>query len=1534
MFFSARRSRRSVKSRIWRPILESLEDRTLLSTSIPLNSTSWTAMGPAPINGGQVPGGGPVAGRLAAVAADPGNANILYLAASGGGVWKTTNGGTSWTPELESNNVNWNGAQPTETMGAIAVAAGNSSVIYAGTGEANNSGDSYYGRGVLKSTDGGATWTLLRGNSGVNEFDRKAIAQIAVDPSDASGNTVYVAIARGDVNGVGGNNGIWKSTNGGTTWTNTTASISTSAFYTDVAIDPNTSTTVYMAIGNFNGNSLNAVYKSTNGGSTWAIAGNYPSGTADGLIRVALSKANSSVLYSSITNPSTSGLLKMMKSTDGGTTWSQLTSAPNYMGAQGWYDSTLAVDPSNSSVIYAGGQAGSSGVIESRDGGTTWFNIGTGQSGNNGPHADHHGAAFDANGKFLDGDDGGIWRLDNPVSGSVAWSDLNGNLQITEFVGIALNPQNNNIAYGGSQDNGTEEFNDNLGWTLVEGGDGGAVAVDFTNPNNVYRVSPVGSFGPTNFFRKSTNGGASWSSAVSGLNGNDPMDFYPPFTMDPSNSSHLIFGSDRVYSTTNGASSWTAISTPGSGGWTDGSSTTVDALAIAKTDGTIYASAGGDIFVTSNGGSTWTKRDLPVTGLHINQILVDPTNSSVAYAVLDSFSGGSGGHVYKTTNGGTSWTDISLNLLNLPTYSIALDPRNGTLYIGNDNGVYATTDGGNTWNRYATALPNVRVTDLELNTSLNILAAGTYGRGLWEISVAPSSADLAISVSAASSVAEGGTITYSITITNNGPATASSVTLSDVLPGGTSFGSANFSQGSATFSNGTISGTLGDLAANGTITGTIVLTATEEGSVSNTVSTASSTTDTNTNNNSQSAGTTVTDPAVIATGVAVTGSEGTDAGLVPVATFTDPGGAEGLSEYSASIAWGDGATSAGTITVDASGQNFTVSGDHVYNDNGSYSITVTISHGTASNATPTTTATISNLPPTAGVSGPTSAVRQESLTYTFTATDPSSVDQAAGFTFAVNWGDGSSESHSSTSPLTLTHSYASLGSYTISVTATDKDGGTSTAATLGVTVALAAMNGNDLLITGGSGNDSIVLTPGTNPGDWVVSVNGTNAGTFHPTGSVQINGNGGTDTVTLNGTAGADTFTLDPSDVVLNGMTFQGTGIAKWKVNGAAGNDTFTVNAGAAATINGGNNSDTIVSTATANTWALTSGGTGTLNGTTSFSLIENLTGGAFDDAFQLTGNGSVAGTINGGVGGTNTLDYSGMTPGPVAVNLQAKTATGMAHYANINVLVGSPASDTLTGANVATTWQITAANAGTVGSYTFSSFENLTGGTNSDTFKLSDGIALTGAINGGGGNNTLSYALYTTGVTVDLGAGTATNIGGGISNIQNVTGGSGNDSLTGDANSNILIGNAGNDTLNGGSAGNDILVGGAGNDVLTGSSGRCLLIGGAGSDTITGGAAADLLIAGGTNFDTNTTALLAIMAEWKRSDADYPTRIAHLRGTQSGGLNGTFNLTTTTVHNDNAADQLTGGASLDWFWANRPQDTITDLDTVNEVVN
>jgi autotransporter-associated beta strand protein len=720
--------KRSFKSN---PRLLVLEDRALPSGTIPLSTSTWTAIGPAPATSPSAN-----SGRTVAIAADPTNVNVVYIGAASGGVWKTTNANSSpptWTPLTDGQ------ASLTTGANSIAIAPTDHNTIYVGTGEPDNSGDSYYGRGVLKSTDGGTTWTLFN-NGGV--FDRRTMSRVVVSPTDA--NTVYVSVYGGGVNGLGGTTGVFRSTNGGTSWTNLTASISTSTGFSDFAIDPSNPNFAYAAVGSAFGATANGVYKTTNlqaATPSWSLVPTVLSGTGNGRTQIAVSPSSPSTLYVAIDSPvSPYNLLAFYQSTDSGATWTDRTATtPNFCANQGWYDMGVIVDPSSPNTVIVSGSAVSQRLQRSTDGGATWSSlIGSGTS----PHVDHHALAFDASGRLLDGDDGGVYRL-NSLS-PITWVSLNGaasgtatgtGLNTNQFVGIAVNPTNANLAIGGTQDNGTQRFNDSFGWTSVDGGDGGNVLWDVNNTNYLYRVSPVGSFGAGAFVRRSTNGGTSFSSITTGIVNASNAQFYPPLELDPAPNSHRVFLGTNVVNvladgTTSSTPTWAQY------GAAPPSTSSIRSIGIgAANPNTLYVGSNdGNIYVTTNAGASWQTRT-PSSGGSWQDFAVDPTNSNIAYAVSDSFSGSV--RIWKTTTAGASWSSLmGSGLPNVPASSVLLDPG-GNLYVGNDQGVFRSTDGGTTWSQFGAGLPTVIVSDLEFSPALSMLAAGTYGRGVWEILTTP-----------------------------------------------------------------------------------------------------------------------------------------------------------------------------------------------------------------------------------------------------------------------------------------------------------------------------------------------------------------------------------------------------------------------------------------------------------------------------------------------------------------------------------------------------------------------------------------------------------------------------------------------------------------------------------------------------------------------------------------------------------------------------------------------------------------------------
>jgi hypothetical protein len=704
------------------------------------------------------------------IAAHPTVANIIYIAASGGGVWETTDGGMTWTPLTDT--------QKTLSMGAIAIAPSNPSVLYAGTGTPDNGGD--YGRGILISTDGGSTWTLSDPN-GI--FDRRGVSEIAVDPKNA--NTAYVATssccAKNAINDT--SDGIYKTTDGGVTWTNTTSSVFGGP-WSSVRIDPTTTggtAVLYAAAGTDTfvpAATADGVYKSSDGGATWTLLASAPNGASVGRTVVALSKANPAIIYVSVSNPANDNLYKFVRSTDSGKTFADFTSTtPNYLTGQGFFDTTLAVDPTDANVVYAGGSSSTNslirGVVTTVSGVTTitWTDIhgtssngGSGSNGYSGPHVDHHAAAFDANGKFLDGDDGGIWRLDTfnaaTTPATIVWTALNGATPATALAqGIGIQLNNPSVAVVGTQDNGLIRYTGTLDWAEVACGDAGLVR--FSQHPKTPMIAYASCNGDTGFFRRSDDSGQNWADVSSNgiTDSGSNHNFFSPFAVDPSAEKRVVFGALHAWETKDGGNSWMPLVDPtvGIAGCSTFSCGTfpanIDAIGLAANNPkVIYASAGGHMYVTADNGKIWVQRDLPasVAGNTINSISVFPNDAKRAVAVIGAFTGvdGSGnpnGTVFHTIDRGVTWTNISGAGLptfgtngTLPVYSAAFHGNSiKTIYLAADDGVYKTTDTGGTWFRFGEGLPDVQVLDLQLDTNQGFLAAASYGRGIWEIKLPP-----------------------------------------------------------------------------------------------------------------------------------------------------------------------------------------------------------------------------------------------------------------------------------------------------------------------------------------------------------------------------------------------------------------------------------------------------------------------------------------------------------------------------------------------------------------------------------------------------------------------------------------------------------------------------------------------------------------------------------------------------------------------------------------------------------------------------
>jgi hypothetical protein len=703
---------------------QQLERRVLLAS---LSATTWTSIGPAPIVSGQDPGGGPVTGRITGIAPDPADPNTLYVAAAGGGVWKTGDGGTTWIP-LTDNIKDGKGNPVAEALGALAMAKSNLTatapgyqILYAGI----DSGDT---QGVLVSLDGGTHWTLET-DSGV--FNGLGVSRLVVDRNDPTGQTVYAMMNNLNVNGsISGVPGIYESTDGGQSWTNTTAGISTDDTFTDFLVDPANSLVLYAAIGPpIFQTGASAIDKSVDGGLTWTeLSGGAPEGDTAGSIALAEAPSGPEVLFAVSTDPTT-GAIQIDQTTDAGATWNDVTNG----AATGGAPYLVTIDPSNPNDVFIFGQGQYD--IETTTGGTSWSDISVDPAGN-GPHVDNHAVDFDAGGNLLLGNDGGLWKLTQPASlTDQRWIDLNGNLGITQFYDVVLDPTNPGIAYGGSQDNGTDQSQNSLGWVQLQEGDGGNVRVDGSNPQTIYQEFYDVSL------QRSDDGGMTFTGiSPPGAQGGK---FIEPFVLDPSDPSELLFGTDTLYESTDQGNTWTTVGTPGTS--FNASDATIDAIAVSGTgsNAILYVMAGDGIDTSQDNGTNWTHTAVPgYNGYHYSDptLVIDPTNPQVAYAVrLMGNPPGTApletGHVFRTADGGATWADITGDLPNTAVNTIALNALGGKtqIWVGTDAGVYGSTDLGASWSLFGAGFPYASVTSLEYLPDSNILVAGTYGRGAWEI---------------------------------------------------------------------------------------------------------------------------------------------------------------------------------------------------------------------------------------------------------------------------------------------------------------------------------------------------------------------------------------------------------------------------------------------------------------------------------------------------------------------------------------------------------------------------------------------------------------------------------------------------------------------------------------------------------------------------------------------------------------------------------------------------------------------------------
>lgn len=840
-------------------------NRSNLSTSDDSASVpSWRNLGPVGL--ASDPAGfqsyGPVTGRATTVALDQNDTtgNTVYIGGALGGLWKSTNAAAdpstvSWTPLIDS--------QPSLAIGALALkpdTSGAATVILAGTGEPDDSGDSYYGLGILRSADAGATWQLISADKLGHNFKGMGFSRIAFNTNPGSTAQVIAAASNADNgSGLGADfvtpaiASLYYSNDAGVSWT--------LAFVTDDGSNSITPTSVTdVAFDRLNGKFYalirrHGMYSSGDGGKTWQrlsaqpgpglSASNCPAGVSGncpifrGHIAIQPNTGDLYVAYMSFDSSGAEVLQGIFRSTDGGNSWSGDLGQTGYTNCgdtsgcgalQSSYDMYLRAVPSSAGTdLYLGGiNIYRCALSETTGTSCNWTNL-THSYGCTNPiaaashvHPDQHEMTYLATDPrilyFVN--DGGVYRSMNGVavdgtcnaSNAGSWQNLNANLgSMTEFVSFSQDIADAGTLLGGTQDNGSPALT-GAGWTAVNSGDGGFNQIDPSDSNIWYT---------SHFFLSiqrcvsgvSCNAGQ-FVNAISNQDaGDDNAAFYPPFMLDPLDPAKIIVGTCRVWRGPADGSGWPGPSNADALSFNLSTGTTqfcspdssnlsyLSALAAGGppapggASSVIYAGrADGHVFVSTaaeSGPSSFSDRSFnPVAGTYkISAIALDNNDPSGSTAVATRMGFGVG-HVWRTSNAGLNWTDISGTLPDAPADAVLIDPADSQhIIVGMDVGVFETRDTGATWAEAGTGLPNVPATKLLLfdGPGVRKLRVSTYGRGIWELAL-PSAPFFALQLapgsSASAAISAGKSATYNLSlVSNNGFAGSVSLSCLEVPSG-------------------------------------------------------------------------------------------------------------------------------------------------------------------------------------------------------------------------------------------------------------------------------------------------------------------------------------------------------------------------------------------------------------------------------------------------------------------------------------------------------------------------------------------------------------------------------------------------------------------------------------------------------------------------------------------------------------------------------------------------------------------------------
>ncbi|MCB9329613.1 MAG: T9SS type A sorting domain-containing protein [Lewinellaceae bacterium] len=707
----------------WRKRMASLR----LNFTKSLSENSWAENGANP--NWTLQGPGNVAGRINTLAIHPEDENIVLAGFSAGGIFKTTDGGLTWKPVFD-NHLEL-------SIGHISYDPNNPNIVYAGTGDPNMPAIVFNGNGVYKSTDGGESWTYL----GLSQ--EGIISKVFADPSNS--NTLFASVM-GNPYVRDSKRGVYKSTDGGQTWQNVLF-VSEQAGASDLVINPANPQILYASFWDRIRNNQESIiygthskiFKSSDGGATWnQLGGGLPSGVL-GRTGLAISPQNPDKIYA-VFMDSLSTPEGLYKTTDGGLNWISLNvlALKDACGDFGWYFGKIRVNPVNDEEVYFLGI-----ILWRKDAGSTQWQ----PSANS--HADCHDLQFASTGKRYLATDGGIYRN---TPGQMQWFKSN-NLPTTQFYHTSYNPHEPDTYYAGAQDNGIQKGNGSIynGWSSLFSADGFRCAFHPADPNIFWVETQNGNI------HKTTDGGQTWQFGQNCLGTPDRCNWDTPYFISQHSTSRLFAGTYRVYFSDNG-SGWGAIS----GDLTDGivfgarfhnisclaeSPVLAEKLLAGTSDGNVWRRE-----PTSN----WVNISAGLPDRYVTSVTASPTLANRIFVTNSGFRDNEYiPHIHRSDDNGQSWTDIGTGLPNVPVNDLFVMPghADSVLFAGTDAGVYFSLNSGQQWQRLGTNLPFVPVFDLERNPVRNELLAATYARGLWTFPL-----DSIFSLQAPPSVVVSGTI--------------------------------------------------------------------------------------------------------------------------------------------------------------------------------------------------------------------------------------------------------------------------------------------------------------------------------------------------------------------------------------------------------------------------------------------------------------------------------------------------------------------------------------------------------------------------------------------------------------------------------------------------------------------------------------------------------------------------------------------------------------------------------------------------------